>query len=114
MGTAFAQAADGGPPAVYNIGFLLLLVGIFYVVLLRPEQKRRREHEQLVSNLKRNDQIVLASGIHGRVATVSDKIVTVEIAPKVQIQVDRSAVQSVHKPAAAAETREKEREGGKP
>lgn len=108
---AFAQTADGGPPAIFNIGFLVLLVGIFYVLLLRPEQKRRKEHEELVSGLKRNDQIVLASGIHGRVAAVADKVITVEIAPKVQVQVDRSAVQSVQK-ATAAEVREKE--GGKP
>jgi preprotein translocase subunit YajC len=104
-------AADGagGPPAIYNIGFLLLLVGIFYFLLLRPEQRRRKEHEQLLGQLKRNDQIVLTSGIHGRVATVGDKVITVEIAPKVQVQVERTAIQSVQK-SPAAEPREKERE----
>jgi preprotein translocase subunit YajC len=110
VGSAFAQSADGGPPAIYNIGFLVLLVGIFYLVLLRPEQKRRKEHEQLMAGLKRNDQIVLSSGIHGRVTTVGEKVIGVEIAPKVQVQVDRSAVQSLER-AAVAETREKE--GGK-
>ena len=110
MGTAFAQTAGGGgPPAVYNVGFLLLLVGIFYFLLLRPEQKRRREHDQLLAGLKRNDQIVTSAGIHGRVAAITDKVVTVEIAPKVQIQVDRSAIQSVQRPA-VVEAREKERE----
>ena len=105
----FGQASEAGPPAILNIGFLVLLVGIFYVLLLRPEQKRRREHEQLVGGLKRNDHIVLASGIHGRVAAVAEKVITVEIAPKVQVQVDRSAVQSVQK-AAVAEVRSKEGE----
>jgi preprotein translocase subunit YajC len=109
VGTAFAQTSEGGgPPAVLNIGFLVLMVGVFYFLLLRPEQKRRREHDQLVSGLKRNDQIVLASGIHGRVAALGEKVVTVEIAPKVQVQVDRSAIQSVQKPP-AAEVREKEK-----
>jgi preprotein translocase subunit YajC len=102
---SFGQTGEAGPPAILNIGFLVLLVGIFYVLLLRPEQKRRREHEQLVGGLKRNDHIVLASGIHGRVAAVAEKVITVEIAPKVQVQVDRSAVQSVQK-AAVAEVRE--------
>src|SRR5439155_1328995 len=56
---AFAQTGEGGgPPAVYNIGLLVLLVGVFYIVLLRPEQKRRREHEQMVAGLKRIDQAV--------------------------------------------------------
>jgi preprotein translocase subunit YajC len=106
---AFTQSTDGGPPALYNIGFLVLLVGIFYVLLLRPEQKRRREHEQLVGGLKRNDQIVLMSGIHGRVQGIAEKVLTVEIAPKVLVQVDRDSVQSVQK-APVAEVREKERE----
>jgi preprotein translocase subunit YajC len=109
--TAFAQTADGGgPPAIYNIGFLAILVGIFYVLLLRPEQKRRREHEQLIGGLKKNDQIVLASGIHGRVHAVADKLLTVEISPKVLVTVNRDAVQAVQKGSAAAEVREKERE----
>lgn len=109
MGNAFGQSAEGGPPAIYNIGFLVLLVGIFYVLLLRPEQKRRREHEQLVGGLKRNDQIVLNSGLHGRVQGVAEKVLTVEIAPKVLVQVERDAVQSVQK-GAVAEVKEKERE----
>ncbi len=109
MGTAFAQAGPGsGPPAVYNIGFLLVLVGIFYFLLLRPEQKRRREQQKLIDNLKRNDQVVLASGIHGRIVALGDKTVTVEVAPRVSVQVERSAIQSVHK-ASVAEPREKER-----
>ena len=107
MGGVFAQGADGGPPAILNIGFLVLLVGIFYVLLLRPEQKRRKEHEQLRAGLKRNDQIILASGIHGRVITVGEKVLGVEIAPKVLVQVDRSAVQAVER-TTAAEVREKE------
>ena len=110
MGTAFGQAGEGaGAPAIINVGFLLLLVGIFYFLLLRPEQRRRREHEVLVAGLRRNDQVVMSSGIHGRVAALGEKVITVEIAPKVQVQVERSAIQSVVK-ATAAEPREKERE----
>ena len=110
MGTAFAQTADGsGPPAIVQFGPLVLVAVVFYMLLLRPEQKRRKEHEQLLAALKRNDQVVMSSGIHGRVAAIAEKIVTIEIAPKVQVQVDRSAIQSVQK-APAAEVREKERE----
>lgn len=111
MREAFAQLSEGagGPPAVYNVGFLLLLVGIFYFVLLRPEQRRRREHDQLLGQLKRNDRVVMTSGIHGRVMDVGDKVLTIEIAPKVQVQVERSAIQNVQK-SPVAEAREKERE----
>ena len=88
---------------------LLLLAVVFYVVLLRPEQKRRREHTQMVAALKRGDRVVMASGIHGRVTGVAEKVVTVEIARNVQVEVDRSAIQTVAK-GPALEVREKERE----
>lgn len=111
MSTAFAQTAEGagGPPAAYNIGFLLLLVGIFYFLLLRPEQRRRREHDRLLAQLKRNDQVVMSSGIHGQVVRVEEKVIVVEIAPRVQVKVERSAIQAVQK-APVTEAREKERE----
>jgi len=88
---------------------LLALVVVFYLVLFRPEQKRRREHEQMVAALKRGDRVVMASGIHGRVTGVAEKVVTVEIARNVQVEVDRSAIQTVAK-GPALEVREKERE----
>jgi preprotein translocase subunit YajC len=104
---AFAQTGQGGgPPVFLQLAFPLLLVGIFYVLLLRPEQRKRREHENLLANIKRNDQIVMASGIHGRVLATGDKVLTVEIAPRVQVTVDRSSVQRVER--AGAEPREKE------
>ena len=107
MGGFGQGGANGGPPAIYNIGFLVLLVGIFYVLLLRPEQKRRKEQEQLLGGLKRNDQVVMMSGIHGRIVGLDDKVVTVEIAPKVAVRVDRSAIQGVEKPAVAEARGEK-------
>ena len=104
---AFAQTGQGGSPPVFlQLAFPLLLVGIFYVLLLRPEQRKRREHENLLANVKRNDQIVMASGIHGRVLATGDKVLTVEIAPRVQVTIDRSSVQRVER--AGAEPREKE------
>lgn len=107
--TAYAQSGQGGsPPVLMQLAFPLLLVAIFYMLLLRPEQRRRREHENLLANLKRNDQVVLASGIHGRVLNTGEKVLTLEIAPRVQVTVDRSAVQRVER--AAAEPRDKERE----
>ncbi|HYR96633.1 MAG TPA: preprotein translocase subunit YajC [Candidatus Binatus sp.] len=109
MGGLFSQGADGGPPVLVQVMPLLLLGIVFYMLLVRPEQKRRREHDQLVAALKRNDHVVMTSGIHGRVAGLGDKVVTVEIAPRVQVQVDRSAIQTVEK-GPAIEAREKERE----
>ena len=109
MGNLFSAGADGGAPPLLQMLPLLALVAVFYLVLFRPEQKRRREHEQLVAALKRGDRVVMASGIHGRVTGVAEKVVTVEIARNVQVEVDRSAIQTVAK-GPALEVREKERE----
>ena len=109
MGGGWTQPPEGGgPPPIFNIGFLVLLVAIFYLLLLRPEQKRRREHETLLAGLKRNDVVVLSCGTHGKVVGLGEKILSVEIAPKMQVQVDRTAIQRVELPV--VESREKERE----
>jgi len=109
MSEAWAQAgaAPSGPPAIYNIGFIVLMIAIFWLVLLRPEQKRRRQHAQLVANVKKNDQVVLSCGLHGRIVGLAEKTVTVEIAPRVQAVFDRQAIQSVAALAPAAEAKEK-------
>jgi preprotein translocase subunit YajC len=88
---------------------LALIGAIFYFLLIRPEQRKRKELESQVASLKRNDQVVFASGIHGRVVTLGDKVLSVEIAPKVAVQIDRDSVQRVLT-APTAEGREKERE----
>ena len=108
MSTAWAQTAAEGPPPEVHIGFLLLVVAVFYFLLIRPEQKRRQEHDRLLADLKRNDAVVMACGIHGRVINLAEKIVTLEIAPKVQINIERSAIQTVQ--SATAEPKDKERE----
>ena len=88
---------------------LAIIGAIFYFLLIRPEQRKRKELESQVSGLKRNDQPVFASGIHGPVVTPGEKVLSVEIAPKVAVQIDRDSVQRVLT-APTAEGREKERE----
>ena len=93
----------------WQLAPLVLIGAIFYFLLIRPEQRKRRELETQVAGLKRNDQVVFSSGIHGRVVALGDKVLSVEIAPKVAVQVDRESIQRVLT-APAPEGREKERE----
>jgi preprotein translocase subunit YajC len=109
VSTAWAQTGEAsGPPPIYNLGFIALMFAIFYFVLLRPEQRRRKEQEKLVASVKRNDQVVLNCGLHGRVVALGDTMVTVEIAPKVQVQFDRTAIQTVER-LSGGEVKEREK-----
>lgn len=70
------------------------MFGILYFLLIRPQQKRQREHKQMMEALKKDDQVVTSGGIHGIIASVNDKddTLTIKIAQNVQIVVNRTAV----------------------
>lgn len=101
---AYAQAA--GPPGAFDFVSLLPLVLIFvvfYFLLIRPQQKKMRDHRAMVDAVKKGDQVVTAGGIIGRVAKVEagDNTVMVEIAPNVQVKVARHTISDIiNKPAA--------------
>ena len=70
---------------------------IFYFLLIRPQQKRQKEHQRLLSDLKTGDKVVTTSGIHGLIANVKDTTFLVKIADNVKIEVDKNAIASVSK-----------------
>jgi preprotein translocase subunit YajC len=74
---------------------MLALLVLFYFLILRPQQKRMKDHQQMVSGLKRGDTVVLASGVIGKVTKVEDKEVAIEIAPTVNVKVVRSMISEV-------------------
>lgn len=92
---AFAAAGNavGQQSGRYEPIFLLVIMfAIFYFLLIRPQQKRAKQHKQLIEALKIGDQVVTAGGIHGKVAALQDTVVTLEIATGVKIKVNRSSV----------------------
>lgn len=93
-GIAYAQAgaaptAGGGLAGILPI---ILIIGVFYFLLIRPQTKKAKEHQQFVSNLKKGDSIVTSGGIHGKITGLTDTIVTIEIADGVRIKVNRPSV----------------------
>lgn len=70
---------------------------IFYFLLIRPQQKRQKEHQKLLSDLKTGDKVITTSGIHGLIANVKDTTFLVKIADNVKIEVDKNAIASVSK-----------------
>jgi preprotein translocase subunit YajC len=78
-------------PLLQMAPFALILV-VFYFLLIRPQQKKARETQEMLDNLKVGDEVVTTGGIYGRVLKLADKVVFVEVAPKVQVRLARSAI----------------------
>lgn len=97
---AFAQAAGAAPamgPQDMLIQFLPLigLVVLFYFLMIRPQQRRMKQHQQMLGAIKRGDTVVLSSGVLGKVVRVEDREVGVEIATGVTVKVRKSMISEV-------------------
>ena len=71
------------------------MIVIMYYVMIRPQSKRQKEHQRLISALKTGDRVVTSSGIHGMITNVKDTTVTVKVADNVKIEMEKSAVANV-------------------
>ncbi len=95
---AFAQDAGGGAGAggLFNLGnpmFLMIaMLAIFYFLLIRPQQKRQKEHKQMLENLQKGDTIFTAGGLRGRITNLDESVITMEVAERVRVKVNRNAV----------------------
>ena len=102
LGLAFAMGAPpagggGGQSALMNLVPLVFMFGIFYFLLIRPQQKKAKEHRALIDTLKKGDLVVTAAGIHGKVTAVDENIVTLEIAPGINIKIGKGFIASLNK-----------------
>lgn len=94
---AVAQAEVAAPPAA-GWANMLLLGGLFvfmYFVIIRPQRKRAKEHEQLTSSLSKGDEVVMNSGLLGKISSVDDAYITVSAANNVDLKFQKSAVHAV-------------------
>jgi preprotein translocase subunit YajC len=93
-----SQNAGEEAPSLFGGNFLipmLLIFGIFYFVLIRPERKKQRSRETMLKALKKGDKVVTTSGIFASVVAVQDEMVTLQVADGVRMRFTRSAVQGV-------------------
>jgi len=95
---AFAQTAAGAPAGGDMILQFLPLIGLavlFYFLMIRPQQKRAKQHQQMIAALKRGDQVMLNDGILGKVVRVEDKEVGLEVATGVTVKVMKHMIGEV-------------------
>jgi preprotein translocase subunit YajC len=94
MGTAGQGGQQGGGGLTAFVPLILMGV-IFYFLLIRPQQKKQKEHRAMLGNIKKGDTVITQGGLHGRVTGVTDTVVTLEIAEKVRVKVQRSSIAAI-------------------
>lgn len=93
------QGSEGS--LVSTLIMFALIIGIFYFLILRPQQKRQKERQKLLDALKKGDKVVTAGGMHGSIAGIDEKTVLLQVADNVKMKFDRSAIATVVREADA-------------
>jgi preprotein translocase subunit YajC len=96
MGTGGEGAAQGGGFGAFVP--LILMFVIFYFLLIRPQQKKQKQHREMIGNLKKGDRVITTGGLYGRITGITDTVVTLEISEKVRVKVARGNVASFSQP----------------
>ncbi|MCX7875516.1 MAG: preprotein translocase subunit YajC [Melioribacteraceae bacterium] len=97
---AMAPPPDGQGGGGGMISTLIMfgaIFAIFYFMIIRPQQKRQKEHQKMLDALQKGDKVIMSGGIHGTVAGIEDKTVLVDVGNNVKIKFERSAITSVVK-----------------
>jgi preprotein translocase subunit YajC len=94
---AYAQTVPGltGPSPVMTILPFILIFVIMYFLVIRPQQKKAKDHQEMLTKLKKNDEVMTSGGIYGKVISLADSVVTLEVAPNVRIRVHRPQISAV-------------------
>jgi preprotein translocase subunit YajC len=99
--TSFAQAApSGGGGLVGMLPFALMFV-VIYFLILRPQSKKAKDHQRMLSELKKGDDVVTQGGIIGKISGMKDNEITLQVQEGVRLRVLRSSITSVYNPGAA-------------
>ena len=120
MDIAYAVGEATGAAAGGGAGFLSLsnpmwmlfaMFAVMYFLLIRPQQKKQKEHREMLNNLKKGDRIITSGGLYGRITGLTDATLTLEIADKVRVKVSRGHIaglaQSASQTSADSTSKEK-------
>jgi preprotein translocase subunit YajC len=88
--TTAAAAPTGGALGMFLP--MILVFAIFYFLMIRPQQKQQKKHREMLGNIKKGDEVVTASGIHGKIFAIADNLVTLEVSDNVRLRFDKPQV----------------------
>ena len=96
---AIALQAGGGQDPISFLFPMAAIMVIFYLLLIRPQQKKQKEHDDLLKTVQKGDRIVTSGGLHGVVVGISDDVLTVDLGvhEKIRVKLDRSRVDRIEK-----------------
>jgi len=92
---AYAQAEGGGTESLMGLLPLVLIFGVFYFLLIRPQNKRQKEHREMVAGLSVGDEVVTSGGVLGKITEVKEQFVRVQVADGVELKVQRHTLGQV-------------------
>lgn len=92
-----APAAQQGSlaSAFQPIISMLFILGIFWALVIRPQQQRDKAHKEMLTKLKKGDKVIMTSGIHGEITDIKDDVFTIRIADRVEVRANRSSVSQI-------------------
>lgn len=111
ISSALAQSQPAANPAQSqgsSLGLfapLLAVFAIFYFLMIRPQQKQQNLRKKMLTELKKGDQVVTVSGLHGKIVGIADQVLTVEIAENLKVKMEREAVSRIKTDSNAAESK---------
>ena len=99
-GIAYAQGAAAAPAAGGFASFvpLILIFGVFYFLLIRPQKKTQQEHAKMIENLQKNDEVITAGGMYGTIVNIQNDIVTLRVDDNTRIKLQKSSISKLKKP----------------
>jgi preprotein translocase subunit YajC len=97
LAMAQPQGGDGGGGLISTLIMFGAIFAIFYFMIIRPQQKRAKEREKLLSAVEKGDKVILSSGLYGTVAGMEEKTVLIDVGNNIKMKFERSAIASVVK-----------------
>jgi len=85
------------PSAIVSLMPIIFIFGIFYFLLIRPQQKKQKAHGKMIGELKKNDEVVTNGGMHGTIVNVKDTTFVVRVDENVKVEINKSAVSYLKK-----------------
>jgi preprotein translocase subunit YajC len=104
QGGAGSAGASGGLASFIP---LILMFGIFYFLLIRPQQKKNKELREMIASVKKGDRVITSGGIHGQITSVEEATVTLEISDKVRVKLNRGNIAGVIQSSSAVQPQKK-------